>query len=254
MTSTAPSPASPTSPTPSAPTHYRAKTIFQPSFNWRRLSLSSNCSPGLSNSPVTPTDVKLRNLQELTIFELLDTLKSLNCPLKARKCLQTVGVNGRDFEYYTDRDLEQIGISRPDIRERVLAIKKMISDHGCFGSLNLNSIHAKSNDRRFTTHRASTVHTLFPSKDDTLKCFSSNSPKVASGSLTPQEKKIIKEDLMDTMEKVGEQLKRMERQSLEARATILQGDPVDFSNGGDGSGGGRGRGGGGGGGGELPKL
>lgn len=59
---------------------------------------------------------------------------------------------------------------------------------------------------------------------------------------------------MDTMEKVGEQLKRMERQSMEARATILQGDPVDFSNGGDGSGGGRGRGGGGGGGGELPKL
>ena len=94
------SPASPTSPTPSAPTHNRAKTIFQPSFNWRRLSLSvhSGGGPGLANSSMTAAGVKLRNLQDLTIFELLDTLKSLNCPLKARKCLQTVGVNGRDFE------------------------------------------------------------------------------------------------------------------------------------------------------------
>ncbi|GMI08002.1 hypothetical protein TrVE_jg13320 [Triparma verrucosa] len=204
---------------------------------------------------MTAAGVKLRNLQDLTIFELLDTLKSLNCPLKARKCLQTVGVNGRDFEYYTDRDLEQIGVSRPDIREKVLEIKKQILDHGSkipetlltpkskwerlenkgedpfmgvpaggFLASNNGGL-TKSNDERFTTHRASTVHTLFPSKDDTLKGISPNSPKMGSGSLTPQEKHIIKSDLVSTMEKVGEQLVRMERRSMGKESTEL---PVEL--------------------------
>jgi hypothetical protein len=106
---------------PTAPESKRhSRTVFhQTSSNWRRLS-TENCDSGIHRD---------RNLVDLTVFELLDAMKSLSVPLKARKCLETVGVSGQDFFYYTDRDLEQIGVCRQDIKEKVLGIKQKIFDN-----------------------------------------------------------------------------------------------------------------------------
>ncbi|GMH69697.1 hypothetical protein TrRE_jg11712, partial [Triparma retinervis] len=109
---------------PTAPEKKRhSRTVFhQTSSNWRRLSSTSKESGegGLHRD---------RNLVDLTVFELLDAMKSLNVPLKARKCLETVGVSGQDFSYYTERDLEQIGVCRQDIKEKVIGIRQKIYDN-----------------------------------------------------------------------------------------------------------------------------
>jgi len=110
---------------PKAPTQRKdkTKTVFhQTSTTWRRLSLTSQNG----NEPGSP---KSRNLVDLTVYELLDVLKSLNVPLKARKCLETVGVSGQDFSYYTERDLNQIGICRKDIKEKVMGIRQKLFEH-----------------------------------------------------------------------------------------------------------------------------
>ena len=59
-----------------------------------RLSVSSS----IERNTLLGSGVKVRSLHDLSTNELLDGLKSLGCPLKARRCLLTVGINGKDFE------------------------------------------------------------------------------------------------------------------------------------------------------------
>jgi hypothetical protein len=79
------------------------------------------------NASGSPTD-SVKHLSNFTVFELLDVLKSLGCPLKARKCLDHVGVSGKDFGYYGERDLVQIGVQEPAVVKKCLQIKSLIVD------------------------------------------------------------------------------------------------------------------------------
>eukprot|EP00520_Triparma_pacifica_P019624 CAMPEP_0118661560 /NCGR_PEP_ID=MMETSP0785-20121206/16348_1 /TAXON_ID=91992 /ORGANISM="Bolidomonas pacifica, Strain CCMP 1866" /LENGTH=129 /DNA_ID=CAMNT_0006555015 /DNA_START=254 /DNA_END=639 /DNA_ORIENTATION=- len=105
---------------------------------WRRLSSTSSSDPSSTH--------KDRNLVDLTVYELLDVLKSLNVPLKARKCLETVGVSGQDFSYYTERDLNQIGVCRNDIKSKVIGIRQKIYD--CDGRVPGHLFEPKSKRER----------------------------------------------------------------------------------------------------------
>ena len=92
----------------------------------RRFSLNTVPGAGSPSFHNIHAKVEGKVLNDLTVFELLDVLKSLGCPLKARKCLDHVGVSGKDFSYYKHRDLEQIGVRSAKICERTLAIKDAI--------------------------------------------------------------------------------------------------------------------------------
>mmetsp|Transcript_27612 Transcript_27612/g.55198 ORF Transcript_27612/g.55198 Transcript_27612/m.55198 type:complete len:280 (+) Transcript_27612:217-1056(+) len=244
------------SPTPRAPTHQRAKTVFHTSLHWRRLSISGQ----VERNTIVGNPKKLRSLQDLGTNELLDVIKNLGCPLKARKCLQTVGINGKDFERYTDRDLEMVGVNRKDIRQKVMLIQKKILDHGCKVPESLldprskREIRASSQEDPFD----GIIDLSAPGRNPGLRAAASydkavlkkgetysagfgggkaqtvddvginKSPK--TGTLTPKEKEEIVEDLKGTMEAVAVRLERMSAQNVNVNATALN----DASNGGNG--------------------
>ncbi|GMI53361.1 hypothetical protein TeGR_g1613 [Tetraparma gracilis] len=99
-------------------------TAQRTTISHRRFSLNSNIST--SPSFHMGLDAEGKDLTDLTVHELLDVLKNLSVPLKARKCLDHVGVSGKDFSYYNRRDLEQIGIKSPPVIESTLKAKDSI--------------------------------------------------------------------------------------------------------------------------------
>ena len=74
------------------------QTVYQKS---RRLS-----GPTLESAG---SFMKWRQVPDLNNEELVALLRSLDCPLKARKAMEHVMACGRDFLGYTDADLTQVG-------------------------------------------------------------------------------------------------------------------------------------------------
>jgi len=69
-------------------------------------------------------------LTNITANELLTVLKSLDLPLKARRCMEMVGLNGEGFQGYQEIDCNQIGVKRQGIIERVLETQRLLEKYG----------------------------------------------------------------------------------------------------------------------------
>ena len=82
----------------------------------------------------TPTgDKSIRALGDLNVSELLVVLTNLHCPLKARKCIEMVGLNGEGFCSYSRNDMDQIGVKRQTIVEYVLEVRRLLEKFGVRG-------------------------------------------------------------------------------------------------------------------------
>ena len=107
-----------TPPTPTSGTPRRTIRFFS----------RENLSPNETNS-VTRSN-RIRNLSDLNNFELINVLSSLECPLKARKCIEQVGICGEAFLSYDDLDLEQIGLRQKHIVKTCILIKQLLTENG----------------------------------------------------------------------------------------------------------------------------